>query len=83
MVLRSPQLSPFLTLDHFRICKGASFPDRPHRGKATVTHMFEGYHKQLIPRALGANIDASLTYPDLQIKQTSRPRRSYGNYRTW
>ena len=40
MVLRN--LTPFLMLDHFRISKGAGFPDHPHRGQATVTYMLEG-----------------------------------------
>jgi len=40
MVLRN--LTPFLMLDHFRIGKGAGFPDHPHRGQATVTYMLEG-----------------------------------------
>ena len=35
-------LTPFLMLDHFRIGKGAGFPDHPHRGQATVTYMIEG-----------------------------------------
>jgi hypothetical protein len=35
-------LTPFLMLDHFRIGKGAGFPDHPHRGQATVTYMLEG-----------------------------------------
>ncbi|KAF9785043.1 RmlC-like cupin domain-containing protein [Thelephora terrestris] len=39
-VLRN--LTPFLMLDHFRISKGAGFPDHPHRGQATVTYMLEG-----------------------------------------
>jgi len=40
MVLRN--LTPFLMLDHFRISKGAGFPDHPHRGQATVTYILEG-----------------------------------------
>ncbi|WVR03465.1 hypothetical protein IAU60_000456 [Kwoniella sp. DSM 27419] len=35
-------LSPFLMLDHFRVKKGAGFPDHPHRGQTTVTYMIEG-----------------------------------------
>ncbi|RXW24121.1 hypothetical protein EST38_g1730 [Candolleomyces aberdarensis] len=35
-------LTPFLMLDHFRIGKGAGFPDHPHRGQATVTYMLQG-----------------------------------------
>ncbi|BFZ56943.1 RNA pol II transcription cofactor [Savitreella phatthalungensis] len=34
--------SPFLMLDHFRVPKGAGFPDHPHRGQETVTYMLEG-----------------------------------------
>lgn len=40
MTLRN--LTPFLMLDHFRIGKGAGFPDHPHRGQATVTYLLEG-----------------------------------------
>lgn len=36
-------LSPFLMLDHFTICKGSGFPDHPHRGMTTVTLMLQGY----------------------------------------
>ncbi|KIJ44108.1 hypothetical protein M422DRAFT_30627 [Sphaerobolus stellatus SS14] len=35
-------LSPFLMLDHFKVAKGAGFPDHPHRGQATVTYMLGG-----------------------------------------
>ena len=34
--------SPFLMLDHFRVSKGAGFPDHPHRGQETVTYMLRG-----------------------------------------
>lgn len=35
-------LSPFLMLDHFRVAKGAGFPDHPHRGQETVTLVMKG-----------------------------------------
>ena len=34
--------SPFLMLDHFRVPKGAGFPDHPHRGQSTITLMLSG-----------------------------------------
>jgi len=34
--------SPFLMLDHFKVGKGAGFPDHPHRGMTTVTLMLNG-----------------------------------------
>ncbi|KAL9090779.1 MAG: hypothetical protein Q9159_001835 [Coniocarpon cinnabarinum] len=34
--------SPFLMLDHFRVAKGAGFPDHPHRGQETITYMLKG-----------------------------------------
>ena len=34
--------SPFLMLDHFRVSKGAGFPDHPHRGQETITYMLKG-----------------------------------------
>lgn len=35
-------LTPFLMLDHFKIARGAGFPDHPHRGQTTVTYMLDG-----------------------------------------
>ncbi|SPO27247.1 related to Pirin [Ustilago trichophora] len=35
-------ISPFLMLDHFRIGEGAGFPDHPHRGQTTLTHILDG-----------------------------------------
>ncbi|KAH8834687.1 pirin domain-containing protein [Flagelloscypha sp. PMI_526] len=37
--------TPFLMLDHFKVPRGAGFPDHPHRGQATLTYVLNGTMK--------------------------------------
>lgn len=60
--------SPFLMLDHFRVSRGAGFPDHPHRGQETITYLLKGHvdHEDFCGNA------GSLDPGDLQFMTAGR-----------